>query len=562
MAKLFPERPPQSIIDDPLRSSELRVFNALKTLPDKFRIFYSMHWQDYQTGYGVSEGEADFVIAHPDKGVIVLEVKGGGIRFDADCGKWFSHNRDGVVFEIKDPVEQGRRNHYKIAKKLESLPGWNLDPFNIWHAVCFPDIYLKKDQFLKPDLPRDVVIDAEDLNDISTSVNRLFSHCFGVNLLNGAPGQEKMRIIEGLLANSFSITTPLGIELDKEDEKLVELTEQQFRALALLGDRKRAAIAGCAGSGKTMLAARKAQQFAELGMSVLLVCFNIALSEDLRKRLPPEIEVYNFHDLCRAATRQAGYSLSLASQSENDFYDVILPEALLEAADKIGRVYDAIIVDEGQDFKENYWIALESLLKEDRYLYVFFDNNQNLFGGLGNFGGLITEEPFPLYQNCRNTRSIHSLVAKFHNDPTSLMCFSPEGRPPEMINYSGEDDLLRQLPKVLHRLVFEEHVNNEDIVILTPRGEKTTKLIPGLKLGIFTLVNQPVNHQSKIQATSVHKFKGLEKKIVILAEVDNRSQYNRDMIMYVGCSRARTHLIILSDEQMSHQTREKLSKDT
>lgn len=562
MAKIYPERPPQSVIDDPLRSSELKVFQVLRTLPDKYRVFYSMHWQDHNQEYGVREGEADFVIAHPDMGVIILEVKGGGIRFDADSDKWFSQSRDGTVFEIKDPVEQGRRSHYEIAKKLEHLPGWTFEPFNIWHAVCFPDIYLKEGQFLKPDLPREVVIDAEDQNDINGSIKRIFDHLYGANISRGAPGQERMRLIEGLLANSFSITTPLGIELDKEDEQLIELTEQQFRALALLGDRKRAAIAGCAGSGKTMLAARKAQQFSDLGLSVLLVCFNVALSEDLRKRLPQEIEVYNFHDLCRAATRQAGYSLSLASQSENDFYDVILPEALLQAADKIGRVYDAIIVDEGQDFKENYWIALESLLKDDGYLYIFFDNNQNLFGGLGTFGGLITEEPFPLYQNCRNTKSIHSLVAKFHNDPNSLMCYSPEGRPPEMISYSGEDDLLRQLPKLLHRLVIEEHVNNDDVVILTPRGEKTTRLIPGLKLGIFTLTNQPANHQSKIQATSVHKFKGLEKKIVILAEIDDRTQFNRDMIMYVGCSRARTHLIILSDEQAPHQIREKFPQDT
>lgn len=70
MAKIFPERPPQSIIDDPLRSAELRVFQVLKTLPEKFRIFYSMHWQDHHLDFGAREGEADFVIVHPDFGVI------------------------------------------------------------------------------------------------------------------------------------------------------------------------------------------------------------------------------------------------------------------------------------------------------------------------------------------------------------------------------------------------------------------------------------------------------------------------------------------------------------
>lgn len=561
MARIFPERPPQSILDDPSRSAELKVFLALKTLPEKYIVFYSLHWQAQHEDYGVNEGEADFIIAHPEKGVIVLEVKGGGIRYDAGTGKWFSHSRSGEVFQIHDPVDQARRNHYEIKRKLENLPGWAPRKFNIWHAVCFPDVHLRDRQFLKPDLPRETVLDAEDLNEITAAVGRIFSHCFGANMVDGAPGSDRMMLIQGLLASSFTITTPLGVELQKEDEKLVELTEQQFRALALLGDRRRAAIAGCAGSGKTMLAARKAQQFSELGMSVLLVCFNTALSKDLRQRLPQEIEVYTFHDLCRQAARQAGYALKHV-QDETELFDVILPEALLEAAETIGRVYDAVIVDEGQDFQENYWIALESLLKEDGYLYVFFDNNQNLFGSQGNFGGLITEPPFQLYQNCRNTKSIHELVARFHNNPSSLLCLSPAGRPPEVLPYHGDEDLRRQVQKILHRLVVEEHVNSDEIVVLTPRGEKSTCLVPGQRLGPFTITSQLLNHSSKIQATSVYKFKGLERKVVILAEIDNKTSYNHDMVMYVGCSRARTHLIILSDENAPQQVREKFAPYT
>lgn len=560
MAKIYPERPPQSIIDDPRRSAELKVFHALKELPDSYMVFYSIHWQGFRSDKGADEGEADFVIAHPDIGVLILEVKGGGIIFDAETGHWFSQNRNDELFEIKDPVEQGRRNHYEIRGKLEYLPGWIFDKFNIWHAVCFPDIVIKPGKFFKPDLPRQTIIDADDLNDIAASLKRVFTHCFGNNMADGAPGRDRMQMIENLLANSFNISTPLGIELEKEDQKLIELTEQQFRALALLSDRKRAAIAGCAGSGKTMLAVRKAQQFADLGMNVLLVCFNIALSEDLRRRLP-DIEVYNFHDLCRSAAKQASIALRNVSD-ENELYDEVLPTALLESVDEIGRIYDAIIVDEGQDFQENYWLGIEGLLKEDGYLYIFYDNNQNLFGGMGNFGGLINEPPFSLTQNCRNTKSIHELVAKFHNNPTSLECYSPEGRKPEIIDYDGEEDLQRQLQKLLHTLVAEEHIDNSDIVVLTPRGEKKTRLTPGLKLGLFTLTDQSPNHLSKIQATSVYKFKGLERRVVILAEIDQRTNFNQDMVMYVGCSRARTHLIIFTDENTPAEITARFIKDT
>ena len=560
MAKIYPKRPPQSIIGDPKRSAEMKVFQCLMDLPDQYEIFYSIHWQDYSERTGFYEGEADFVIAHPEKGIIVLEVKGGAIFYKSELDEWYSQDREGVYYEIKDPVEQGRKNHYEINKKIEHLPGWPYRKLNIWHAVCFPHIYLKNGQFLKPDLPREAIIDADDLNDISKTISRLFTHCFGDNLSKGAPGQDRMPLIHKLLANSFEIRTPLGIELEKEDEKLVELTEQQFRALSLLGAYKRVSIAGCAGSGKTMLAIQKTRQFADLGMSVLLVCFNIALAEDLRLRLPG-LAVYHFHDLCKDAARQAGYKLRNA-QDERELFDEVLPEALLEAAGTIGRIYDAIIVDEGQDFQENYWIALESLLKEDGYLYIFYDNNQNLYGGTGDFGGLISIPPFILNQNCRNTKAIHETVAKFHNNPQSLVCFGPEGRKPDMIHYSGEDDQIHQLQKIVQQLVVEEYICNQDIVILTPRGEKNTKLVPGLKLGTFTITNQTANHPSKIQATSVYKFKGLESRVVILTEIDSRTNFNRDMVMYVGCSRARTQLIILTDEDAPHQIKERIKAET
>lgn len=561
MAKFYPERPPQSILDDPSRKAELRVFEALQGLPAKFRVFYSLHWQSFQSYPGANEGEADFIIAHPDMGVIILEVKGGGIRYDAERDLWFSHSQGGEIFNIKDPIQQGRRNHYELLRKFEQLPNWPGGKFNIWHTVCFPDIHLTPGQYLKPDLPREAVIDMDDLNNITASIQRIFSHCFGQDLKSGTPGNLRMQLIEGLLAHSFEFSSPLAVELEHEDRQLIQLTEQQFLALTLLGDRKRVAIAGCAGSGKTMLATHKAKQFSDLGMSVLFVCFNIALSEDLRKKLPSSIEVYRFHDLCRTAIQQTGDSIP-PSKDEHDLYDHVLPEALLDSAVKIGPVYDAIIVDEGQDFQENYWTALEPLLKDDGYLYVFYDDNQNLYGGMGTFGGLITEKPFPLTQNCRNTQSIHQMVIKYHNRPDGLVCYGPPGRKPETIFSLGDEGFIQSLQKLLHRLIVEEHINNEDIVILTPRGEKTTKLTPGTKLGLFTLTNQPPDHMSKIQATSVHKFKGLERRVVILAEIDNRPSLNREMVMYVGCSRARVHLVILADENAQELIKDKLNSST
>ena len=542
MAKIYPERLPESITSDPGRQAECKVYSLLKTLPDRYVIFYSVHWQAHTATWGVSEGEADFFLVHPDMGIIVLEVKGGGIRFDASIDQWYSHSEGGNIYPIKDPIDQGRRNHYNLQKQLEALPAWPGGAINIWHAVCFPDTYTRGKN-LKPDLPNEMIIDRQGLEDIQKSIKELIQYLFGNNIISGSPGQDRMQIIEHYLANSFELHTPLGVEIEYEDQKLVELTEQQFYALSILGDRKRVAIGGCAGSGKTMLALEKARQFSQLDLNVLLTCFNAPLADYLRKRLP-NVDIYHFHELCRQAAKHARIQLYEKSGGPS-FYDSTLPEALLNAASKIGRVYDAIIIDEGQDFKESYWIALESLLKDQGYLYIFFDNNQNLYDGAPEFGGLISEPPFQLTQNCRNTQAIHNTVVKFYHNPLSLRCVGPVGRPPEVFKYNGEEDGLRQLQKLLHQLVVDENIHPADIAILTPRGRETTKLTGGTRLGNFRLSPYPSSERNVIQATSVYLFKGLEKKVIIITEIDSHTTYSPNMLMYVGCSRARTHLIIL-----------------
>jgi hypothetical protein len=97
-------------------------------------------------------------------------------------------------------------------------------------------------------------------------------------------------------------------------------------------------------------------------------------------------------------------------------------------------------------------------------------------------------------------------------------------------------------------LVVEENIHPADITILTPRGRETTKLTSGTRLGNFKLTPHPSTERNVIQVTSVYLFKGLEKKVIILTEIDSHTKYNLNMLMYVGCSRARTHLIILYDE--------------
>lgn len=539
MARLYPEHLPESILSDPKRGAERKVFEALSGLTSSFVVFYSVAWQARKDGY-TRDGEADFVIANPDLGVLVLEVKGGGVAYDATAGQWATTDRYGETFVI-DPVEQAKKSHYTLLDKFKDLPEWDGARFlTIGHAVCFPDVVVDN-KSLRLDLSRDIVIDHNDLEKIEETIRRVFEH-YADKARRAPLGKDRLAIVEGLLARSFKMTTPLGVELDKEDKRLIELTERQFMLLDFLASRRKALIAGCAGSGKTMLAIEKARQLHEQGFNVLLTCFNSALAEDLAKRLP-DITVLHFHGLCREFAKEVGFTVQSVSDQQK-YYDETLPEMLLKAVDETGPIFDAIIVDEGQDFLETYWVALASLLKEkEGIFYVFYDDNQNLYGGGESLKGIVNEEPYLLSENCRNTKAIHKVVSAFYSDRRKIGCKGPEGRLPELHEYRSAGEMLKSIQSVLNKLVNEEYVAAEDIVILTPYSQEKTVLKIGTRLGNFALSDFPPQRRNEIQATTIYKFKGLERKVVIVAEVDDRFKYNSETLMYVGSSRARTHLI-------------------
>jgi superfamily I DNA/RNA helicase len=351
------------------------------------------------------------------------------------------------------------------------------------------------------------------------------------------------------------------VQITEEAEELVRLTEEQFWVLDFLGRHRRAAICGCAGSGKTLLAAEKARRLIRQGFHVLLTCFNRYLAEFLKASLVPNdgLHVAHFHGLCTEWARRAG--ILVGSPSEQDrqrFFDEILPEQLLDAVDCLGPQYDAIVVDEGQDFRENWWVPLQCLLHDPDagILYVFFDDNQNLYQAEPSI--LLPIAPYPLTHNCRNTRRIHGTVSRFYRADHPTVARGPEGRPVDVRIYTDVAGLKRHLRKVLHQLVMEDGVPASDIIVLTPRKRERSALWQFGLLGNFRLTDQPTGGHGDVFCTTVHAFKGLESPVVVLAEVEPEASKDLETVLYVGCSRARHHLIILASADLPGETRERL----
>lgn len=550
MAQLYPERLPESTLQDPRRGGERSVYAALSTLPDSFTVFYSVAWLS-RFATGAQDGEADFVVAHPDLGILVLEVKGGGIAFDAARSEWTSTDRHGTVHTIKDPAAQARTSKHTLLNSLKALPQWVNRWLTIGHAVIFPDVDIRQ-QSLRMDLPAQIVIDRTELDRMEDRVHQIFAFYQGEDGRTGRLGEDRLRLVTGLLARSFQMRTPLGVELAYEDERIIDLTEQQMNILDFLAYHRRAAIQGCAGSGKTMLAVEKARRLAAQGFDVLLTCFNIALAHHLALAMPSNVTVLHFHGLCEYLIKEAGLR-AIPPQDPNIYYNEFLPSLLLDAIEEIGSQYDAIIVDEGQDFMEEWWLGLSALLRDEKdgIFYIFFDDNQNLYRGADRLPGLIDQSPFPLSENCRNTASIHRLVARFHPQGGAIRCRAPLGREPEWIAYDSQQAMLKLLQQRLHQLVNEDGIASSDLVILTPRAEGRSALNEGVSLGNFRLTRKEPVRPTDISVRTVHAFKGLDRRVVLLTEVDPWASKELATLLYVGCSRARTHLLIFHNHRLN-----------
>jgi len=117
MARLIPPIDPNSI---KVKSERDVAKTLLKQLPNDCVVYHSYPWLRLERGryntknQSLQEGEADFLILWPDKGLLVLEVKGGTIRYAAETRQWFSLDFHGKEHLIKDPFEQASRNLHSL----------------------------------------------------------------------------------------------------------------------------------------------------------------------------------------------------------------------------------------------------------------------------------------------------------------------------------------------------------------------------------------------------------------------------------------------------------------
>lgn len=534
MAHLYPEELPSSIRDNPRRRAEVRTYDALSLLGGAWWVFYSVPWLTASSpASGRRDGETDFVVAHPQHGFIALEVKGGGISREG--GVWFSTDRDGVKHEIKDPFQQAMQGKKVLLGQVKDHRSWPGAFVRSAHAAVFPDLPIVPP--LGPHAPPDIAITRSELENIERKLIKIATDSAGADAAPHADGDRLVHVLNELLGKSLFLRVPFATRVADTEQEIVRLTEEQFGVLHMLGFQRRAAIPGCAGSGKTMLAIEKARRLAREGKRTLLVCYNDPLNAHLRASIgsEPGLDVLTFHTLSRLAAEHAG--IAPAPVEDDKAVATVLFDAM---ADVPSLRYDAIIADEGQDIRGDWWAAIEASLVPDGILYVFYDDNQRLYDRSHIPRDLLT---FPLVGNVRNTRQIVSVLRKYHSDGAALRARGPVGSSVELVAASP-DQVVPELRRVLNRLISVEMVERASIAVLTARGrDRLAAIQAGLK-GIPTRLSEdPLS--SAVLLETVRRFKGLESPVVIIVDV---TEETAGELKYVAYSRARSHLIVIGDE--------------
>ena len=511
--------------------SEQVVFDAIRNnLSDEWKVFHSFDYLTRDLNRKRWDGEIDFLLYHPDHGLLVIEVKGGAISHRDGC--WYQEDRQ------IEPIKQALRNKYAVKRLLEEKLGKTI-PLKFAHAVCFPSC---GKQAVWP-------VDAQGI--VLTQDTLPYIEAFAVQLLAETPIVGKIQDyvsdaeIMLVLSPMFEYGTKLAERMDMEEKQFFLFTEQQCVILDALEHFRRLQICGCAGSGKTVMAIKKAEKLARQDKKVLLLCFNQLLAKYLQKSVKgyPQIRAAAFFEFCIEILNIPEEKIA-QFRSNPKLYTDVLPKLLRAYIERTFLYYDAVIVDEGQDFTPEAWEVISLLPESDGHFYIFYDPDQNIYTSeltLPDFG----IPPVILNKNCRNTKKIFSMLQPYQSTPSVIMENAPAGVDVHVLH----GDCRTTLEKELTRLVDYEGIPINNIVILGAHSLEHTSIGDDPQLGRFRVVSPVPDEQLKkrdVPYFTYMKYKGCESKVVILLDVDESDpRWNDRCGIYTAMSRAIHELIIL-----------------
>ncbi|WP_310621266.1 NERD domain-containing protein [Flexibacterium corallicola] len=540
MARIYPRKLSVDVLKDPKRSAEVDVYERLRDqLPDSFYCYYSRSWHEADRNSTQEfDGEADFIVAHVELGLLFLEVKGGRVSCRESDGTWISRDRYDIPFKIKNPIEQAKRSKHHFLRRLRQTRQLRYRRITARHAAVLPNS-ARPNRALGPDAPLELFAFGDDIERLGDWVRSRMNE-------NGATddalGLDGIQVLEDMLSSHFELRSHIGVSLADDNRKIEALTAEQAWILDSLEDNSQQAISGGAGTGKTVLAVEKSIRSALSGHRTLLVCYNTPLAAHLNAltKRQENLTACGFHALCINLARQAG--LSVPSTLEVADYETTLPELLLEAMETQPSFrFDTIVIDEGQDFYDTWLDTLKLCLKDvdQNEFYVFHDDNQTLYEANGSFIAALPTARYRLTRNLRNTKSIHSVMRKWYNGRATHAA-GPEGQPVQWLEIRHRDLAIPTTNERIAFLIKSGQLDPSQIAVLT--GSSIDPSAIPRRIGGAPVCNATDVRPGCVIFDTVRRFKGLSRPCVFVIQPE---LLNTAELRYVALSRANLLLNIV-----------------
>ena len=490
------------------------------------------------------EHEVDLVVAIDGAGIACLEVKGGEVWHDGDS--WLQA-RAGQPPKRIDPVEQARAACYALREYVESDPAWTQGRMRWDHLVVLPHSAVPAD-FALPDCPRWKIIDRTQLDALMPLIRNVL-----LQQTNSLPMLEPTGIgqLQTALSGRGLPQRDVVARALENDATAEIITEQQAVILSAISKLSRVEIRGGAGSGKTFLALEQARRLSRAGQRVALICYSHGLASYFTRitshwsRREQPAYIGEFHDLGITWGASAGPDESVRTQEAAEFWEHTLPHQMVELAEALppGHRFDAIVIDEAQDFADDWWLPLLACLRDPDTsgIYLFSDEYQRVFDRQGSPPVPIV--PLILDHNLRNTRQIATTFSPLVGQRMQLR--GSDG-PDVRFVACGADDALDAADDQIDPLL-DEGWRPEDIALLTT-GSRHPEQVDRQALG-STSYWDTFWDSEQVFYGHVLGFKGLERRVVVLALNESKPRERSRERLYVGLSRARDQLVVCGDPE-------------
>jgi hypothetical protein len=549
---------------------------------------------DYLCWYDIPVGRKnrypDFIILHPARGLLFLEVKDWRLE---NIKKISKHRVELLTNNGKvtapNPLEQARQCAYQVIEVLEAdkqlvvqegkYKGKLKIPYG--YGVVFTHINQSQlNEALTPDgmsvlpdhlvLCRDEIPENSDPEEFQKQLWDMYNYKFNHKL--SLPDIERIR---WHLFPEIRIEHTQGdllVELNEEDVdaeaaysvpeiiKVMDLQQEQLARNIGAGHR---VIHGVAGSGKTMILGFRALQLAQtMTKPILVLCFNVSLAANLRhyasqKGIEEKVQVYHFHDWCG---QQIKTYYCAVHDGDGPYYERQVT-AVIRGVENgyIPRAqYGAVLIDEGHDF-EPEWLQLITQMVDPGTdsLLLLYDDAQSIYKkhnaldfSLSSVGINARGRTTILKLNYRNSREILEFAYRFSQEFISPEDSDEDHIPviaPESAGGSGPDPVFRIFDQPQEELDYIYRcvkkwlsIGREpsEIAILVPSNKAAETISTRLnESGIPNLCmvgksNKAAYNPSTplVTVLTIHSSKGLEFDTAILAAVDKVQYTAKDLI--------------------------------